>query len=877
MLIAEVDGLVHLAPESWDGVLAAQRALCEEVVRSHEGVGVTVSGDPMYVFGSAPRAVAAAVALQRRVATTRWPVASPVLVRIGVHSGTPLLLDRTYVGMDVTRTARIAGAAHGGQVLVSEAVAGMCAGHEGDVDYVGVGGHRLRGIPEEMHLFQAVTDGLETTFTSPRTLGASASLPGVQGPILGRDGELAELSALLDEGRRLVTLTGPGGSGKTRLAIELARRKANQFADGCYFVPLVTATSQAHVWPAIADVMELPAAAHVPPGIFDHLADREALVVLDNLEQLHDADASVRNLLERAPRLSVVATSRRPLHIDGEFDHQVPPLLLPDVESSFDGIASSGAVQMFLEHARRAKRGFDLTTQNAGSVARLCVALDGLPLAIELVAARVKMFSPEALVARLDELLDVSSHDRSKSERQRTIRGAISWSYELLSEPQRHVLHALAVFEGGGSAQAIGWVAQSAELSEHQVLDVLFDLMDASLVWVEDQDDGEPRFHLLETIKLFALERVSAARGLDEMSARHAQWCYDLARDCYWDLSTPIDGAEHAAKRARFLRDLPNLRAALARRPQTVQHPDPYGNEFVPTSHVFALLCRLAFNYRRYPEAIAWSEVCLSLPDSDPAAVASVLLDRASASRYLKETSEVLLLFEEALEAVRKAPSDPSLPSWLNVDEMMCQCLLKLVMVAAGLKDLEYATRVHEELLAVSAVMPLEQRALAAAAGWEMAEVQGDLAQAYECAIREGSLRRATGSSLYLLWWVNNVADLEARMGNRTGAFERIGQHLEAFITFGDPQLLAYLTETLATTVGPEDPVAAAQLIGSAQQLRTVEGLPKAQLESERDELAVLPTRALLSAEEWDDNVERGSRVDVATLMRQVCKTSPST
>jgi len=331
-------------------------------------------------------------------------------VRMGIHTGNPTVHDGGYVGMDVHRAARIAGSAHGGQVVLSEATVGLVG--EGLPEHVSLkdlGSHQLKDIAHPEHVFQLVVEGLPADFPPLKTLGAASSLPVPATPLVGRAGELAELVALLGSPQvRLVTLTGPGGSGKTRLAIGVAERLVERFKDGLYFVDLAAATSADVMWTTIAEALDIPPEGRIPPGFFSHVAHRSALLVLDNLEQVQNADAVVVELLKEAPQVVVVATSRRPLGVPGELQHAVPPLELPD-DSHLDQVAGAGAVQLFAQTARSVRSTFALNQANAADVVAICRGLDGLPLAIELAAARSKLLSPHALLARLDSALDLKA------------------------------------------------------------------------------------------------------------------------------------------------------------------------------------------------------------------------------------------------------------------------------------------------------------------------------------------------------------------------------------------------------------------------------------------------------------------------------------
>ncbi|MBO0829968.1 MAG: AAA family ATPase [Streptosporangiales bacterium] len=330
---------------------------------------------------------------------------------------------------------------------------------------------------------------------------------------MGRDQELTELAALLDEaGTRLVTLTGPGGVGKSRLAVALADRLATGYPDGVYFVRLASVTEPDVMWTTIAETLGVSGEGRSPPTFFQHIADREALFVLDNLEQIPAAAAVVTELLRAGPHLSVVATSRRPLHVLGEHEYPVPTLSRPDSDrAGLDEARDATAVRMFVQHAQMVRPDFVLDETNVADVTAICRRLDGLPLAIELAAARSKSLGPRALLARLDTALEFRATDPYRPTRQRTLRDTIAWSYDLLSPGLRRALRSIAVFAGGCELPAL-----TAVLPEGlDPLETVTDLVDLNLVTVRDGYGGEPRVGMLQTVRAFAegARRVRLGRG----------------------------------------------------------------------------------------------------------------------------------------------------------------------------------------------------------------------------------------------------------------------------------------------------------------------------------------------------------------------------
>jgi predicted ATPase len=422
-----------------------------------------------------------------------------------------------------------------------------------------LGAHQLKDIPRPEHLFQLVVEGLQVDFPPLKTIGAVSNLPIPPTPLVGRDKELAELAGALASSRmRLVTLTGTGGSGKTRLAIEVAQQLVNDFPDGVYFVGLAAVTVAEQVWTAIAEALDLRLPDPSAAKLLHYLAHQNALLVLDNLEQLTGADTVVTELLAQAPHIAVIATSRRPLHVAAEYEHAVTSLDVPS-DASLHAAQQSGAVQLFVQQAKRVRSGFALTADNAADVAALCRRLDGLPLALELAAARTKLLSPRALLARLDKALDIPAAG-VVPDRQKTLRDTIAWSEELLTPQQRTFFHQLGVFAGGADLAAIAAVASDEnDIDAPDDLDLVSDLVDASLLTVGESTDGEPRIGMLQTVHLYAREQLTASGLADTTRARHARHFLGVAAG----LVPLLSGDRRLEARGRFEVEHDNFREAL--------------------------------------------------------------------------------------------------------------------------------------------------------------------------------------------------------------------------------------------------------------------------------------------------------------------------
>ena len=565
MLFSDIEGSTMLLTRlgaSYANALDDQRRLLRSAWKTHGGSEMGTEGDSFFVvFATAEAAVAAADQAQRGIATHAWPEGGQVRVRMGIHTGSPVIHDGGYVGIDVHRAARVAAAAHGGQVVLSAATAHLvrdCL--PAGTGLLDLGTHRLKDMPAPEQLVQLRIDGLQADFPPLKTLGAASSLPVPGTPMVGRDGEIAELTqALGSPDVRLVTLTGPGGSGKTRLAIGVAERLTVTFPDGIFFVALAGVTTAEAMWAAIGETLDVPPALRMPPTLFKQVASRRVLFVLDNLEQVDGAAQVVYELLQEAPRAIALATSRRPLHVSGEHEHAVPPLELPDDEG-LDAVGRSGAVLLFVQRARRVRSAFVLTADNAADVAAVCRRLDGLPLAVELAAARTKLLSPHALLARLDGALDIAASGAQGPSRQKSLRDTIGWSYELLTTDEKAFFRCLGVFAGGADLAAIEAVASvHSDAAGADVLDLVAALVDASLVTIAEAIDGEPRVGMLETIRAYAYDQLAATGELPALRDRHAHHYLQVAEE----MGPLLRGNRYMEARARLEAERDNFRESL--------------------------------------------------------------------------------------------------------------------------------------------------------------------------------------------------------------------------------------------------------------------------------------------------------------------------
>ena len=559
-----------LGTDRWREVLVAHAAVVRASALRHEGVEVRTEGDSFFfAFRTARQAVAAAADAQRALAGREWPHGATVRVRVGMHTGENAVPGGTesgadYVGFDVHRAARVAAAAHGGQVLISSTTRTLLGDQlpEG-VSLRDLGDHRLKDLPEPDRLWRLVIDGVPDEAAAPRTLSAAPNnLSTPLTSFIGRRAELAEARRLLER-TRLLTLAGPGGTGKTRLSAELAAQVMSEYPDGVWVVRLAPVSDPALVASTIAQALGLvvPAGRMPIDHVVDHLRERRALLVLDNFEQVVAAADDVGRILESARQLKVIVTTRIVLRIGGEQEYPVPPLTLPDPGQVPDvaELARAEAVQLFVERARSSLPDFALTAENARAVVGIVAHLDGLPLAIELAAARVKVLPPQAILERLAAGIGIlQSSARDLPARQQTLRGAISWSYDLLDPGLRRLFERLSVFRGGAGLEQILQVCGPASEIDRDAFDGVSELVDQSLVR-RVEAGGDARFVMLETIREYAYERLRESGDADATLLRHARAYLALA-----EASAPqLFGPRQKELLDRLELEQGNLRSAL--------------------------------------------------------------------------------------------------------------------------------------------------------------------------------------------------------------------------------------------------------------------------------------------------------------------------
>jgi predicted ATPase/class 3 adenylate cyclase len=645
LLLADVEGSTRLwetQPEEMTAAFARLDHALGDLVSAHGGVRPVEQGEGdsfVAAFARASDAVACALELQRA------PLA-PIRLRIGVHTGEVQLRDEgNYIGATINRAARIRDLAHGGQTVLSGTTEDLVADVlPADAWLVDLGRHELRGVPRPERVVQLCHPDVRNDFPPLRTPSTvvSHNLPVQLTNFVGRGAQMTDLEKLLVD-NRLVTLTGAGGAGKTRLAVEIAARIAAEFGDGVWYVDLAPITDPGVVAVAVTRAFGLPD----QPGrstmdtLLRFVRDRQMLVVLDNCEHLLDASAElIVALLGAAPGLTLLATSREPIGVAGEVSWRVPSLSL-----------AHEAIELFVDRARRARPDFAVEDDNASAVGEICRRLDGMPLAIELAAARVRALSPAEILEGLhDRFRLLTGGARTAVCRQQTLHASVDWSHALLTEPERAVFRRLAVFLGGFDLDAAQAVAGGGDVQRFQVLDQLTQLVDKSLV-VAENASGRTRYRLLETVRQYALEKLAESGEADTVRVLH--------RDHYTALAALLDAPARTGHEQRLEQaeaEMDNLRIAFV---WSLENSDIELALALASS-----LQPLWFNRGRIREGLAWLDAALTGGDAHHLEAADAVRARALADKAVLDAVVGLRFgMDQAQQAVEIAREldDPAL------------------------------------------------------------------------------------------------------------------------------------------------------------------------------------------------------------------------
>ena len=598
-------------PEAMSDALARHDQIMRAATAAHGGHVVKTTGDGVHaVFSTACDAVLSAVDAQRALVAGPWGEIGELRVRMGLHTGTAEGRDGDFYGSSVNQAARLMSVAHGGQIVCSRVTADLARPAPeigtGGVQFTQLGVHRLRDLSASVEVFQVIHPDLRSSFPPLHSLDAfPGNLPRQLTSFVGREEEVRRIAELVRT-RPLVTLTGVGGVGKTRLAVQTAAELLPQFPEGAWLCELAPVTDAGAVWETVAAALDISPGPGRPisAAVLDQLEYRNLLLVLDNCEHLLDAVALVVDeVMRRCQRVALIATSREGLALAGEQVVAIPSLGVPANHDDLGVVASSDAVRLFVDRARDANVDFELTSDTAAAVAHLCRRLDGIPLAIELAAARVGSLSPDDLVARLDQRFKLLTRgSRAALERHQTLRNTIAWSYDLLDPAERDALNRISVFAGGCDLAAAEQVLAGGAIDPSDVADLLAQLADKSLLLVESRGGSSTRYGLLETIRQYAQERLEANQETQAVRRAHADYYVTRAETA----GSRLRGPDPMRFADAVELDTDNFRTALDWAVET-SSPD----------HALGLVAPLAVNGMAIGySAMDWAAAAVSIPDA---------------------------------------------------------------------------------------------------------------------------------------------------------------------------------------------------------------------------------------------------------------------
>jgi predicted ATPase/class 3 adenylate cyclase len=867
LLFTDIEGSTRLLQRLGDryaDVLEQHQRLLRSAFLRHNGHEFGTQGDAFFVaFESAHDAVASAVDCQRLLGTHSWIKDAAVRVRIGLHTGRPVRVPGDYVGIDVHRAARICSAAHGGQIVLSGPTADRLRENPlPDTHIEDLGEHRLKDLDHPERIFQAVASGLQHRFPPLRSVAPPSNLPAQPTSLVGREKEIVSVQSLLRrDDVRLITLSGPGGTGKTRLALCVASHAVADFSGGVFFVALAPLTDFNLLTSGIADALRIEEVAGEPiiESIEKYLADRHVLLVLDNFEHVLGAAPLVGRLLTACPRVKVIATSRTLLHVSGEHDFPVPALSLAKSgrHHTAESASSSEAVALFVDRARMARPGFALTDDNAPVIAEICVRLDGLPLAIELAAARSRVLSPEAILERLSHQLKLlTGGPGDRPERQKTIRGAIDWSYNLLDPAEKTVFRTVSVFAGGFDASAASEVAALAD-GDVEAEDLVESLTDKSLLRLDVSGDTT-RFSMLRTIREYAAELLEK-EGPRNANRHHAEYFVALAEAATGELTGP--------NQTRWLRRLEtehdNFRAALE---WLLDVRDRSVDKVDAALRLAAALGRFWYMRGYFLEGSKWLESALAEDDrkKSPYRIAAlhvlgILMDQR------RIHSRAFALFEEELRLARAVQDDHRVALALN----------SLGAAARAQGDRSLAKELlHQSIALRRELGEFKETASSLTNLGSVAMDEGDVAEARRLLEQSLSIDTEYGDDWGIAVNLGNLCTVALEEGNLEEAHALFERAIELFLKVGDSDGLAECLEKaigLASEVG--DLVPAARLGGAVEAIRTLIGSPVAAVDQFRFERYLEKPRQQLSAAEYATARDEGRQMSLDDALKYARET----
>jgi predicted ATPase/class 3 adenylate cyclase len=893
-LFTDVEGSTKLwerNTEAMSKALSHHDELIRNTVEAHDGFVFKTVGDAFYAaFSTAAEAVEAALDAQKSLLSQEWEETGPLKVRIALHTGKAEERGGDYFGPTLNRAARLLSAGHGGQVLLSlstqELVRDQLPLGAGLRD---LGVRRLKDVLGPEHIFQLTDPELPSSFPPLKTLDVRLNnLPIQPTPLLGREREVAEIADLLRHvDVRLLTLTGTGGTGKTRLALQSAAELIDAFDNGVFLVALAPISDPDLVASTVAGALSVSESAGRPlkEDLRDFLSTKKLLLVLDNFEQVVDAAPLIGELLSGCPALKVLATSRTLLRIYGEHEYAVRPLELPDPNHlpPIETLRQYEAIRLFTERAHAANTHFSLTNENAPAVAEICTRLDGLPLAIELAAARIKLLSPQAMCSRLGNPLKfLTGGARDLPERQRTLRGAIAWSHALLDEGEQVLFARLSVFSDGCALEAVEAICDTVGDLFIDVLEGLSSLLDKSLLRQTERAEEEPRFVMLETIREYARERLEVSGEAEEIRRVHAEYFLALAEQG----ASEQHGPEETVWLERLDLEHDNMRAALSWMLES--------EEAEPGLRLSGALWRFWWMRGHYSEGRRWLEEALAKDGRPSAARAKALeavgwladdqgdIDRAveaaeeglSLSARVEIESSITASFLRMLgsaayvhgdheQAARLYEESLALSREASDERGVASSLLQLGNVSGDRGNHEEAKTFYEEGLALS--RKLDDKALLASAlisvGAEFL-LQGDHERGAMLNEEAAELYRERGNRGHLQYALDNLGWAALLRGNLQQAEVLHRESLALSRQLGDKLVAAEALEGLACSAsarGEAEPVA--RLFGAAEAQREAVGYRQEPREHALRQPYLGAARTRLSKARWNAAWAEGRRL----------------
>lgn len=865
-LFSDIEGSTRLwerHPVAMADSLAIHDGILRQAIESNDGYVFKTVGDAFCAaFHTASHALEAAVESQKKLHAQAWKETGPLKVRMAIHTGAAELRDGDYFGNPLNRVARMLAAAHGGQVLLSLPVDelvrdGMPAG----VAVRDLGERRLRDLARSERLFQLMVDGLPTDFPPLRSLEVMPNnLPGNLSSFVGREREMEQVRSML-LGGRLLTLTGTGGTGKSRLALQAGAEVLADFPDGVWFVELAAVSDSKRVVDTVAAVLDVREEAGVPldTTLRRALAQKHMLIILDNCEHLHAACADLAaDVLRHCQGIKLLATSRHSLGISGEVTWAVPPLStinpsrdLFQVTDPVGTVSQYESVKLFIDRASAVKAGFQVTRQNAPAIAQICWRLDGIPLAIELAAARARVLTPEQIAARLDDRFRLlTGGNRSVLPHQQTLRTLIDWSYDLLSESERVLFRRLGVFGGGRTIEAIEAVCTGDGVDDYDALDLLQQLVDKSLLTVETEPDGLQRYTMIESVWQYAREKLSESKEIDHLRDKHLAYFVNIAEQA----AMAMDGPDVAEWLERVDVDRHNFRLAL-------EWASISKNQVREGLRLSGLLTRYWEIRGHLKEAQHYFKLFLDMPENQEitSSRALALGGLARISWVMNDSREALDLYQQTIDIYEQLGDHQA--SVIN------RAFIGFVYRNVG--NSAHAAKIFDAMLEEGEkLQDLSVVAIALSGKGSIASDAGDFTASRRLKEESLAIYRSIGNKWitgYLLW---GVARACLAAGDASSARAALDEWTDITMELKNRWAMPYVLLQYADVLRMEDEyLAGARLLGAAEAARDALGMVFDMIDQRECDAVIKALRDVLMPEEFETAVGSGRKWSISEAL----------